>query len=144
MQSAHGTRLYAYLIVMAGVALAFVMAVVPHFTAGYRLAGTVLFAGLLPYFVYALMSAMVGGWALYLSGLLVLAVDVAVRVPARFSEFDGTIGPALLITPFVTTFVVLPVGVLIGRVLDRALAPSPRPEERLQGAGEAGLEGSRA
>lgn len=75
----------AYLIVLAGLAVSFYVALVPHYDAGYYLAFSVLLAGILPYLVYGVMPEYVKGGTLLLSGAVLLVVDVLVRVPMRWS-----------------------------------------------------------
>ena len=79
------TRSAAYLIVLAGLAVSFYVALVPHYDAGYRLAFSVFLTGILPYLVYGVLPEYVRGARLVLSGVVLLVVDILVRVPMRWS-----------------------------------------------------------
>lgn len=79
----------AYALIAAGCGLAFVAAVVPHYSAGYLLRLDVLLIGLLPYLVYACFTELVRGWPLLAAGALVLLGDLAVKIPERFLRYDG-------------------------------------------------------
>jgi hypothetical protein len=61
-------------IVLAGVGLAFLSAVVPHYDTGYILMTSVLLVGLLPYLLYALAAALMQGPLVLAGGLAILVV----------------------------------------------------------------------
>lgn len=82
-------RPLAYALIASGSVLAFVTAVVPHYTAGHRLLLDVLLIGLLPYVVYAFFTERVRGWPLGAVGVLTLIVDLVVKIPERFLDYDG-------------------------------------------------------
>jgi hypothetical protein len=82
-------RLFAYLIITLGAMLSFAAAVVPHYDAGYTLLLSVVFAGLLPYVVYGLISDLVRGWLLLITGVLIFGVDLGVKIPERFLHYDS-------------------------------------------------------
>lgn len=106
----------ASLIVVIGSALAFALAVVPFYRAAYQLDTALLLFGLLPYVVYGSFVFLVRGWSLVLTGVLVLVIDVAVKIPARLAYGDHyaqTVTDASLIT----AVVVLPVALAIGLVI---------------------------
>ena len=107
-------RLFSYLIVALGCALAFAAAVVPHYGAGHTLHVGVLLVGLLPYLVYGALSEVVRGWALAFAGALILAIDLAVKIPERFLRYDGYANDAVYYAPLVSAFVVLPIVLGLG------------------------------
>ena len=63
-----------YLFIMIGLLLAVYSALVPHFEAGYRLATSVLVAGMLPYIVYGVAVPLVRGALMTITGLTIVIV----------------------------------------------------------------------
>jgi hypothetical protein len=98
-------RLFAWFIIAFGAMLSFAAAAVPHFATGYRLHLGVLFAGLLPYFVYASFSDVVRGWALPATGALLLGIDLGVKIPERFLHYDGYASGRIYFASLVMTLV---------------------------------------
>ena len=95
-------RVLAYAVIAGGTGLAFVSAVVPHFTAGYRLESGVLMSGLLPYLIFGLAVPLLRALSTTVVGLILLALHAALVVTERFTGpidySDGWIhfGPWLL------------------------------------------------
>lgn len=95
-------RVLAYAVIAGGTGLAFVSAVVPHFTAGYRLESGVLLSGLLPYLIFGLAVPLLRTRSTAVAGLFLLALHAALVIAERFSGpvdySDGWIhlGPWLL------------------------------------------------
>lgn len=95
-------RILAYAVLALGAGLAFASAVVPHFSAGYRLLPGVLLSGLLPYLVYGLALPLLRGALITASGAALAAMHAALVVAERFGGpvdySDGLIhfGPWLL------------------------------------------------
>ena len=85
-------RRIAYIIITIGVVLSLWIAVVPHFDAGHRLDVYLLLLGLLPYFIYGVLTAVLHRWALLIPGLLTLAVDLLLRLPERLQTADPVDG----------------------------------------------------
>jgi hypothetical protein len=110
-------RPFAYLVVTAGVILAFATAVVPHYTAGHVLLFDVLLIGLLPYVVYGAFVTIVRGWPLPIAGALVLGIDAAVKIPERFLRDEVLATNAVYYAPLVSTFIVLPVVLGLGALV---------------------------
>jgi hypothetical protein len=98
-------RWFGWLIIASGAALSFAAAAVPHFATGYRLHLGVLFAGLLPYVVYASFSDVVRGWALLATGALLLGIDLGVKIPERFLHYDAYASGRIYIASIVMTLV---------------------------------------
>lgn len=105
MQQNPDFRWFAWFIIAAGAALSFAAAAVPHFATGYRLHLGVLFAGLLPYAVYASFSDVVRGWALLAAGALLLGIDLGVKIPERFLDYDAYASGRIYIASLVMTLV---------------------------------------
>lgn len=105
MQQNPDFRWFAWFIIAAGAALSFAAAAVPHFATGYRLHLGVLFAGLLPYVVYGVFSDVVRGWALLAAGALLLGIDLGVKIPERFLDYDAYASGRIYIASLVMTLV---------------------------------------
>ena len=86
MDARFPSRTLAYACIAAGVALAFVAAVIPHYGAGYHLDAGVLSAGLVPYFVYALALPLLHGALSTGAGLLLVAVHAGLVLRERFAQ----------------------------------------------------------
>lgn len=108
MDTRSSARILAYGCLAAGAALAFFSAVAPHYTAGHRLAGGVLFAGLTPYFIYALALPLLRGGLSTAAGLLLVIVHAWLAFTTRFQTAAD--GPDLMvyIVPLVLALVLLP------------------------------------
>jgi hypothetical protein len=107
---------FASLFVVIGSALALALAVVPFYNAAYQLDTALLLYGLMPYVIYGSFIFVVRGWPLVLTGMLVLAIDVAAKIPARLAygtHYAQTVTEVSLIT----AVVVLPVSLAIGFAL---------------------------
>ncbi|HSW53016.1 MAG TPA: hypothetical protein VLG93_07285 [Sulfuricaulis sp.] len=116
MQQNPDFRRFAWFIIVSGAALSFATAAVPHFDAGYRLHLGVLFAGLLPYVVYASFSDVVRGWALLAAGALLLGIDLGVKIPERFLHYDAYASGRIYFASLVMTLVaVLVLGIAARR-----------------------------
>jgi hypothetical protein len=66
----------AYLIILLGVALAFVGSVVPFYGTSYRLDVPTLLLGLAPYGLYAIATVYLKGRTLVLLGVVILAAHI--------------------------------------------------------------------
>ncbi len=111
----HDFRPFAYIIIILGCLLSFAAAVVPFFNTGYHLYASVLFAGLLPYFLYASFTDVVRGWALLIAGVLILAIHVVVTVPERYLHYDGYTDGVIFYAPLAATVLALVVLVIGAR-----------------------------
>lgn len=109
----------AYLLMVAGILLAGLSAVIPHFGAGYRLAFDVFVVGILPYAVYGALTETLRGWSLLLPGTLIVPIHAWLTVTERYLAFDEFESGAIYIVPMVLTVVVLPLAILAGRFLNR-------------------------
>lgn len=101
MDTRSPSRTLAYACIAAGIMLAFISAVVPHYTAGHRLATSVLVAGLVPYFVYALALPLMRGALSTVAGLVLVALHGGLVISERFVQgaayADGLIHTAPLV-----------------------------------------------
>ncbi len=128
-------RPVAYVFIAAGIVLAGMSAVIPHFGAGHRLAFDVFVVGILPYAVYGALTEVLRGWSLLLPGTLFVPIHAWLTVSERYLAFDGFESGAIYIVPVVLTLIVLPLAILGGRFLNRKVsrsessAPAPSSEE---------------
>jgi hypothetical protein len=105
-----------YLVITLGAILSLACAAVPHFTAGFTLHLGVLFAGLLPYLVYGVFINLVHGVPLLTAGALLLGIDLVVKIPERFLDYDGYASGLIFFAPILTTLVLMAVlGILARR-----------------------------
>ncbi|MGD2057016.1 MAG: hypothetical protein PVJ15_09440 [Gammaproteobacteria bacterium] len=118
MRSELDARPFAYLVIMAGLVLAALTAVVPHYNTGYRLMFSVLLAGLLPYLVYGVLTELVRGWALILPGLLLLAFHLWLTITERYLHYDGYTDGLIYYLPVGLALFGVPLGIAVGQVLN--------------------------
>jgi hypothetical protein len=109
METQTPSRTLPYVVVALGAVLAFAAAVVPHYTAGYRLLFGVLLAGLAPYFVYALAVPLLRGGLLAVTGLVLLALHAALVIRERFLQGADYSDGLIHIAPLVLAAALLPV-----------------------------------
>lgn len=109
----------AYMTILAGCLLALVTAFEPQPTGAWRLAGTWLFCGLVPYVVYGSFTAITGGCSLLVIGSLLIGADVVARTALGYTAATtpDLLAPVWLVT--VLVLAVLPAGWLAGRLLGR-------------------------
>jgi hypothetical protein len=118
MPSDLDARAFAYLVIMAGLVLAALSAVVPHYEAGYHLMFSVLLAGMFPYLVYGALTELLRGWALIVPGLLLLGVHLWLTVTERYLAYDGYADGMIYYLPVGLALFGLPLGVAAGQVLN--------------------------
>lgn len=105
----HQQRLFnplSLVIVALGIALAFLVAAVPHYTSGYHLRGGLLLAGLLPYVIYGMAAAMRSDGPVAAGGLVIL-VPHALLVILKPATEAGTVAPPLYYGPLLLSLVAL-------------------------------------
>ena len=73
-----------YLMIAAGVVVAFISAFEPQPAEGYYLHAGILLVGLLPYFVYSLAVGLMEGVLVTLHGVVLLAVHIWMVAVVRF------------------------------------------------------------
>lgn len=108
-------RLAAYVIILLGFALAFAAAMAPFYTAGYKLETTVLVLLLSPFVIYGSLSESLRGSWLLASGLVLLAISVAVVVFERFLHPGGNADDFIYWVPLLASVIVLPIAYGFGR-----------------------------
>lgn len=107
----------ANLAILAGCVLALVTAFEPQPTGAWRLAGTWLFCGLVPYVVYGSFTTITSGCSLLVSGVLLFGTDVVACATLGFTAAASPdpLAPVRFVT--VLVLVVLPAGLLAGKLL---------------------------
>lgn len=122
----------AYLIVALGLGLALVTAVVPHPPVGHKLVVGAALVGMMPYVAYGIAVAAMRHWAMLAPGAVILALDLVFKVPERFVHYAGELGAIVFYLPLVATFVVLPIGLVAARSLQRSAAASAGEPSRVR------------
>jgi hypothetical protein len=107
MTSTQDYRPAAYLIILLGVGAAAAASIVPFYTAGYELDTETLLAVLTPFLLYGMLSESLRGLSLLVSGLLLLAVSVAVVVYERFLHYNGYTDDTIYWVPPLAGMIVL-------------------------------------
>lgn len=108
MQNQNNHRLFAAALVAVGIALSFVAAVVPHYTAGYRVMGGVLFSGLLPYLTYGLVVPFLRCWALTLPGIALVVLHAALVARERILDKADYSDGLIYVVPLALAVALLP------------------------------------
>jgi hypothetical protein len=114
MTTAPDYRPAAYIIVLLGLGIAVGASFVPFYTAGYELETTALLAVLTPFLIYGALTETLHGLPLLLSGLVLLAVAVAVVVPERYLHYDGYADGTIFWVPLLAAAIALPIAYLTG------------------------------
>lgn len=109
-------RLLAYGCIAAGIALAFLSAAVPHYTAGYRLATSSLIVGLLPYLIYGLAVPLLRTTLTAVVGVILVILHTILVFNERVTPGAESSGGLIDYGPLVLALVVLPLVVIALRV----------------------------
>jgi hypothetical protein len=105
-------RLLAYGCIAAGIALAFLSAAVPHYSAGYRLAAGILIAGLLPYLIYGLAVPLLRGTLTAVVGVVLVILHAVLVFNEGVGQGAESAGGLLYYGPMVLALAVLPLVVM--------------------------------
>lgn len=105
----------AYFIMLSGVLIAGAASLVPLYHVGYRLDLLALTAILTPFALYGMLSETLRGPWLLGSGLLILAVCLAVVVNERYLDYDGYRDGILHWMPVAVASIVLTAAYLFGQ-----------------------------
>lgn len=125
MDNASFQRYLAYIVIAAGLGLAFLSAVVPHYTAGYRLVGGVLLAGLLPYLAYGLAVPLLRTALTSVAGVVLLGLHTALVVAERFVDGADYSNGMIYYGPLVLALAMLPL-LVVGLSQPWGATPPPR------------------
>lgn len=108
MQTQSCFRTYASGVILIGCMLAFISAVIPHYTAGYHLMLSVLLSGLLPYLIYVLAVPFLDGWRLALPGTVLLILHGWLVVRERFLNDADYNNGMIYYVPLILASLLLP------------------------------------
>ena len=106
----------AYWVIAAGCILALVTALAPQPTGAYRLSGTFLALGILPYIVYGSFTEMLKCCPLVSAGIALLFVDLAARFGAGIIHIDHASAMPALYLSLVLIVLVIPAGAAVGKL----------------------------
>jgi inner membrane protein involved in colicin E2 resistance len=110
------SRTIAYLITLLGLAIAFLAAFVPFFTASYHLEAAVMVVLAIPFVIYlALSSSLSGPWLLG-TGLILLAISAVVMITQRFEHQGMNIYDPSYWLPLFASVILLPSAYLFGKL----------------------------
>ncbi len=108
-----GTRctVFGYGVIAVGLVLAFVSAVVPHYT-HHKLAAGVLLAGVLPYVVYGIVAVFMRNLLTVAVGAVLLAVHAALVINERFGGIVDYGDSMMYFVPAAVALAMLPLMVV--------------------------------
>jgi hypothetical protein len=115
MQTQTNLRSFAYWIVLAGLLLAIISAIVPFYTAGYKLMYGVLLAGMLPYLVYGIAAALLRRGLMVATGLVLLTLHAWLVISERFLGGGDYSDGMIYSVPLLLALALLPLLVLVLR-----------------------------
>lgn len=104
-----------FLILSLGLSEAAAASVVPFYNAGYELDGFVLLAVLMPFLLWGLfIESLRGAWVVA-SGLVLLAISLALLVPERYLHYNGYVDDRIYWIPTLAAAIVLSLAYAFGR-----------------------------
>lgn len=127
MTTPQDPRPAAYLIILFGLGVAAAASLVPFYNAGYLLEPGVLTAVLMPFVLYGLFIESLRGTWLLVSGLALLAVNLALIVSERYLHYNGYADDTIYWVPTLTAVIMMPIAYWLGRREDEADGPEPHP-----------------
>ena len=108
METSFQSRRLGYSILLLGTALAFLAAVVPHYETGYRLAGSILLIGLLPYLVYGIAVPLLQKPLTVVVGSVLLVAHATLIIKDRFTQAAADNDSLIYIGPLLLAILTLP------------------------------------
>ena len=111
MKAQFGIKALVYLIIALGCVLAFTTAVVPHYEAGHKLLASVFIASLIPYIIYGALMEVLRDKVLSIVGILIIAIDLLLKLPLRFSSSGVGDGATMMYASF--ALAIIPLGALL-------------------------------
>jgi hypothetical protein len=108
-------RSSAYWVIVAGLLLSFVSALVPFYSAGYKLLYAVMLAGLLPYLIYAIAAPLLRTGLVLGAGLLLLGVHTWLVISERFVHGADYSNGMIYYVPLLLALALLPLPVMVLR-----------------------------
>lgn len=110
----------AYLFVTAGCILALITALAPLPTGSFKLSGTYLLLGVLPYIVYGAFTELLKGFTLISAGVVLLAADVLGRFAAQITHVAHASALPALSLCLLLIFIALPAGAALGHLMEKS------------------------
>jgi hypothetical protein len=105
-------RSSAYWIIVAGLLLALLSALVPHYQAGYKLMYGVLLSGMLPYLIYGIAAPLLRTGLILVAGLGLLTVHAWLVISERFIDGADYSDGMIYYVPLLLALVLLPLLVM--------------------------------
>jgi hypothetical protein len=115
MATPGGITVLAWTIIVCGTALAVAAAVKPFFDDGFHLQVGVLLAGLLPYFLYAVIAVMLRRPVTIVAGIVLLAVHAWLVLSERFSGAVDYSGNLIYYLPVLLAVALIPLWIMAMR-----------------------------
>ena len=106
-------RQIAYLLICAGVFVALLTAVLPHYDQSHKLALDIFLLGLLPYALYSLFTVLSMRVLLVISGIVILGLDLFVKLPGWWGMQTREVAEPLYMVPIISSCVVIPLTLLV-------------------------------
>lgn len=107
-----------WLVIAAGSIIALVTALSPEPTGAFRLSGTFLMLGILPYIVYGSLSTLFRCCPLITTGIALLLVDLIARFGAGIVHVNQESAMPAVYLSVLMILIVLPVGAAVGKLLE--------------------------
>ncbi|HHO59045.1 MAG TPA: hypothetical protein ENJ64_02295 [Thiotrichales bacterium] len=109
------TTRFDYAFIAAGILLAFISALTPHYNAAYYLSVSVFLAGVLPWLVYSIAVPLMHTSVTFVSGLLLLAVHGWLVVSERFMSAQPYDSNLIYVVPLAMSLLLLPLAIAAAR-----------------------------
>lgn len=115
METYANLRTSAYWVIVAGLLLSFISALVPFYSAGYKLLYGVMLAGLLPYLVYAIAAPLMRTSLILGAGLMLLGVHTWLVISERFVGGADYSDGMIYYVPLLLALALLPLPAMVLR-----------------------------
>ncbi len=109
------TTRFDYAFIAAGILLAFISALIPHYNAAYYLSISVFLAGVLPWLVYSIAVPLMHTSVTFVCGLLLLAVHGWLVVSERFMSAQPYESNLIYVVPLAMSLLLLPLAIAAAR-----------------------------
>ena len=101
----------SYFYILIGIALAFISALVPHYSAGYFLMISVLVAGLLPYMVYGIAVPLLHNGLTNAAGFILVFAHLWLVITERFINDADYSNYRIYFVPVIFSVILLPLAI---------------------------------
>lgn len=113
----HTARWIGYSVVVLGLLLALATAMEPQATGAYRLSGTFLLLGALPYIVYGSLTEVLDDYPFACAGFSLLITDLVARLSVDITSAARADEVAALYLCAVLILLALPAGAALGKLV---------------------------